>query len=407
MDFNQLSSLSGVLQGVAVIAAGAIAVAAWWSRIIRKSAARDIGLVFRETIQGLSSTEIEVRMASAVLMRRFFDPASELGVGKAPFTKEAISSISAVLRVSDTSEFQKVLADGLRFAPPGSLREADFQRANLTNANLGGQLIDVSRADFFQANLSGATLRNINAREAIFYEATLVGTRFSGADLSGANFTRALVESVDFSHARLAGANFAGAILRNVKMPQESGAQLEGAIIQTVGELRADRSLKVFVSRPGLLDRRQEAQFEAICGALRGNGCILEQLLPERYDQTYVLSNLASRMKTCEGLVVFGFVSLHVKDGVFRPGTEQSRALQNAAYATAWSHVEAGMALMQGIPVLLLSERGVSEGVFDMRVNDPLIFRSRMEDALDTRQQVLPLWLSAVLAVSIAVEDRH
>jgi hypothetical protein len=30
-----------------------------------------------------------------------------------------------------------------------------------------------------------------------------------------------------------------------------------------------------------------------------------------------------------------------------------------------------------------------------------------MEDALDTRQQVLPLWLSAVLAVSIAVEDRH
>lgn len=182
MELEQLSSASGVLQGLGVIggalASGTFLAWQWLKRTIQKTALRDIGLAFNETIRGLSSPDIEVRMASAVLLRRFFDKDSELGVGDTPFANDAINSISAVLRECRTSRFQKVLADGLRFAPQGKLQGADFQGVNLTKASLGGPSVDFSGADFFQANLSGATFRGTTANKAVFVEATLVGTSF-------------------------------------------------------------------------------------------------------------------------------------------------------------------------------------------------------------------------------------
>ena len=79
MNIEQVSSISGVLQGMAVVLGATLVVYGWVSRTIKKSALRDIGLAFNSTIDGLSSPEIEVRMASAVLLRRFFDKVSELG----------------------------------------------------------------------------------------------------------------------------------------------------------------------------------------------------------------------------------------------------------------------------------------------------------------------------------------
>ena len=54
------------------------------------------------------------------------------------------------------------------------------------------------------------------------------------------------------------------------------------------------------------------------------------------------------------------------------------------------------MALMKRIPVLVLSETGVSEGVFDPTVNDPMIFRSKFDECIQTENKVIDLWLGAV-----------
>ena len=398
MDMEQLSTASGLLQGLAVIGTVLISVALivlqWITRTIKKTAMRDIGLAFNETIQGLSSPDIEVRMAYAVLLRRFFDKNTELGVGGTPFANDAINSISAVLRESRTSKFQKVLADGLRFAPPGMLRKADFQGVNLSKASLGGTSLDFSGADFFQANLSGATLRGAIANDAVFVEAVLASTSLKDAQLARADFRRAMIDSVSFDGATLTGARFAGATLRNVTFPANHGANLEGSIVQQAHDPGSTPPLTVFISRPSLLNRAQEQQLESVCKILSRSGCMFEQLLPAHYDQTSVLSNLTKRIRKCQGLVAFGFSSMHIAQGSFRPSTEQSSTIQDVKLATAWNHVEAGMAIMLKMPVLLLSESGVSEGVFDPCVNDPLIFRSTIEDCLNTNNNVLQVWLT-------------
>jgi uncharacterized protein YjbI with pentapeptide repeats len=87
-------------------------------------------------------------------------------------------------------------------------------RANLTRANLYGA--DLSGANLYGANLYGADLSKAN-----LYGANLSGADLSKADLSGANLTRA-----NLSGANLSGANLYGADLTKANL---YGANLSGA----------------------------------------------------------------------------------------------------------------------------------------------------------------------------------
>ncbi len=172
-----------------------------------------------------------------------------------PYAKEAVAVIAGLLRESKTGPVQKVLADGLRYAP--SLSQVDLQSCNLTDAYLGRKqgekkIVCLTNADLFKADLTDASLKGVHAAPAVFREATLVRTVLTDADLTDANLFKAdltdaslkgvhaaravfreatLVRTVltdadlkdaDFRFAELDGANFDGA--------QLDGAQFSGAL---------------------------------------------------------------------------------------------------------------------------------------------------------------------------------
>lgn len=170
-----------------------------------------MGQAFGETVAALASQDEIRRLAAAILLRRFFDRHTEQGDAGAPYQQEAIRVIAALLRTTETGEFQKILADGLAYAP--SLRDADLQRCNLSGAYLGDRLgrIDLSGADLYRADLTGASLRGAIARGTIFYRAHVANAVFDDADLSDA----------DLRDVDMAGARFDGAVL--------DGAQFDGA----------------------------------------------------------------------------------------------------------------------------------------------------------------------------------
>ena len=148
--------------GIAALTFFATIISFLWL-LLRKWITRDnlknIGAAFNQTVKGLAADKIEDRLASAIVMRRFLDEGTEYGVGGAPFAKTAVSVISAILKHAPTSDFQKVLADSLAHAPEHCLIKGDFQRANFAKAYLGK--INLEGSDFFQANLSGASLKAI------------------------------------------------------------------------------------------------------------------------------------------------------------------------------------------------------------------------------------------------------
>lgn len=173
-----------------------------------------VGTAFRDVVESLASDNKTQQMAAAILMRRFFDNNSEQGAGRTPYANEAVAVIAGLLRESESGQIQKVLADGLRYAP--SLSRADLQGCNLTRAYLGHRegdkkIVDLTNADLFEADLTGASLRGVTASGAVFYRAKLVNAVLANAVLTGADFRETQLAGANFDGAQLVGALFSGA----------------------------------------------------------------------------------------------------------------------------------------------------------------------------------------------------
>jgi uncharacterized protein YjbI with pentapeptide repeats len=191
----------------------------------RRDRAAAVGAAFKDVVTSLASDNETLRMAAAILLRRFFDSNSEQGAANLSYANEAVAVIAGLLRETETGAVQKVLADGLRHAP--SLAQADLQGCNLTAAYLGQRrgdtkIVNLTNADLFEADLTRASLKGVNAAGAVFFGATLAGTVLSGANLTDADFRAAKLDGAKFDGARIDGAQFAGAF----NIPAEIASQL-------------------------------------------------------------------------------------------------------------------------------------------------------------------------------------
>ena len=64
------------------------------------------------------------------------------------------------------------------------------------------------------------------------------------------------------------------------------------------------------------------------------------------------------------GALILGFRQIRIDRAELRPGT--SEACELAGWiATPWNQVEGGLALMAGLPLLVVPEDGIAEGIFD------------------------------------------
>lgn len=375
---------------------------------------------FEKVIRALASDNELDRLAAAILLRRFFDPATEAGEGNAPFATETVDVIAAILRVQPSGDFQKLLADGLRYAP--SLRGVDLQRTNLRNAYLGSRKrqmtgaslsspagglaallgrpwpwaarepapargeaagggeapLDLAHADFYRADLSNASLKGAEADGAVFYQCRMKNTVLKRASLRNANFFEADLQGATFDGALLAGATFQGA--RNI--PPALAARLDQAArYPGVEPFAAPNSgtmtlrPTVFVSRPGCLDRARGLVIDGIRGWLEAEGIATLGLARSDYPAAGALGEVQRLMHGCAGVVVFGFGELEVREGRWREGTPDARILSGRLFGTAWSQLESGMAAMHNLPLLVVADPALADGIFDKAVSEHHIYR--------------------------------
>lgn len=211
MTASSIQAWVAIVGTLLTAAAGLLQYFSYRSRRDRLAA---VGAAFSATVESLTSDSEIQRIAAAVLLRRFMRRGTEQAGAGGPYRLEAVEVTAGVLRQVPAGQFQKALADGLRYA--GSLVGADLQRCNLKDAYLGRRtgdrsVLDLSDADFYGADCTGASFRDVVAVGAAFYEAVLDGAVFAGADLRRADFRMARLSGVNFSGARIGGARFQGA----------------------------------------------------------------------------------------------------------------------------------------------------------------------------------------------------
>lgn len=333
----------------------------------RRDQLASIRKAFDEVVDALATGNEERRLASAILLRRFFDGTSEFGLRawlfshrRAPYAKEAVSVAVAVLRGLETGNFQKLLADSLAYAP--DLKSVDLQKTNLQNAYLRPNRsgVTLAGADFYRADLSGASLKNTCVVEGVFYQARLCHTVFKGADLRRANFFQADLTGAQFEGALLAGASFKDA--RNV--PGELVPLLDGngiytsdqpapkQVIGAASQALPSSNRRVFFSMPSHRTAQQQMLVDHFSELLKKEGLLSEELPRSEYPQFGQLSEVRRRMSGCCGAVIFGF-DQHTTESPL-PALSTGASQQEPLGPTPWNHVEAGLAFALDLPLLIM-----------------------------------------------------
>jgi uncharacterized protein YjbI with pentapeptide repeats len=215
----------------------------------RRDRLASVGDSFQATVDGLSSDDPAQRFAGAILLRRFFDPKTEQGGRTAPYAREALDVIAALLRDATPGDFQKLLADGLPYAP--TLERADLQGCHLEDAYLGkrpDRTPNLSAADLFRAHLDRASLKGAVAKETVFYGAVLRDTVLIDCDLTAANFSGADLQGARFEQAVVSGARFDGA--KNIPSDLANLLNADGRVAPASAARGVDRLVRRLRRQP-------------------------------------------------------------------------------------------------------------------------------------------------------------
>jgi hypothetical protein len=365
-----LPDLGGAIPIVSIVISGTVALLGVVGYQSRRAKLAAIRLAFRDAVEMLAAPDMERRLAAAILLRRFLDPRSEHGMRdyrsrrRAPYASDAQNVMAAVLRSIPRGDLQKLLADGLGYAP--TLKSADLQRTNLQDAFLGSRQkkawwnfkatrCSLVHADFYQADLSAASLKGADARQAAFYQARLRNTVLRDANLQEANFFEADLSGANFRGSLLAGASFVSA--RNIPSELAPFIDAEGLYFSSKPApspaAAKPKSRQVFLSAPSNRTPTQDSICERLAEMLNRDGLVLDSLPPHDYPPSGALAEVARRIGGCAGVVVLG---------LSRGGPESDTL---SAGTTPWTHVEAGLAYGRDVPLLLLREPAVSTGAFD------------------------------------------
>lgn len=138
---------------------------------------------------------------------------------------------------------------------------------------------------------------------------------------------------------------------------------------------------QVFVSRPGLLSNVQSDSYRRWLGWATASGLTLRCLPRSAYERD-PWHQLREILGSVDGALIFGFQQLQVSSGTWRRDTSEERR-GHAFWTSPWTQVEAGMAIMVGVPVLILSDPGLEDGVLSPQTWTELVIGVPMDGEPD------------------------
>lgn len=134
----------------------------------------------------------------------------------------------------------------------------------------------------------------------------------------------------------------------------------------------------VFLSRPTSVDRHQHFFCRRVVIALEEQELQPRTLGVTDYPSKAPLGEVLRLMTNCDGAIVLGLRQLRVETGLAKEQTDHEADVRDLLLPTAWNQIEAGMAVALALPLLIIREKGVSSGVFDVGSSDQFVHQAEM-----------------------------
>lgn len=317
---------------------------------------------FDTLVAQLTSDNKTAQLSAAILLRRYFKDTKKKR--HVDLKIETVNVISSLLKTLPASVFQKTLADGLAYAV--DLSKCDLQKTNLQDVLLDNkyQQVVMNEADLFLADLSYANLEGITAHGIIFYRAILFCTRIKNCDFTNANFRGADLTGVSFKNCILKGADFTDAL----NVPPAISDALANGIFQTEGYISAkheSQNKSIFFSMPGIMSKEDELMTKDFKRLLEEKGYDVIYYKSDEYPRFGQFNKVRQDIMRSTGMIAFGLKQLNIHNASYRPGTESEEEWKEKWLSTPWNEIEVGMGLMKGMPILLVTDPAIKNGVFD------------------------------------------
>lgn len=384
------------LSGIAVVSTAIVAFTyVIIETITHKKEKTEILNSFSETVKQLASDNSESQLSAAILLRRFINV--KLGFRGKFLYDETINVISSLLRTLPTGIYQKTLGDGLAYA--ADLSEKDLQKTNLQDLYLGNKTckIIMRKTDMYMSDLSYALLQNIDGNGIIFYNAILLCTVIKDCDFTNANFNGADLTNVKMKNVLLTGASFNNAS----GVPEIIKEKLEDGIFkgeQPITTSQKEDAKTIFFSMPGVMTKYDEVITKEYKRLLESKGYDVIYYIKDDYPKFGQFNKVKESINRSSGVIAFGFKQLNIVDGVLRPHTNNELNLSSKWLTTPWTDIEVGMALMTKLPILLVHDTDITDGVFDDNLNE--CFVGKISTEIDIRRiernPVFENWINKV-----------
>lgn len=127
------------------------------------------------------------------------------------------------------------------------------------------------------------------------------------------------------------------------------------------------KEISLFLSKPSNknLNSDQVIMLDKLKEVLKSNGIGTNFLEPEYYSKDKPIQKVRNVLEKCHGVIIVGFKQVHISNGIAKRGSESSSKLKDVFLPTRWNDIEAALAFANDIPILVISEEGVSGGIFD------------------------------------------
>ncbi|WP_429844364.1 hypothetical protein [Brevibacillus sp. FIR094] len=122
----------------------------------------------------------------------------------------------------------------------------------------------------------------------------------------------------------------------------------------------------IFVSRPNALDNNQKSTVLTIQNLLETRGMCSRTIGATDFPNVSPMKAVEQLMRQCSGAVILGFPQMIVQKGISKPSTCQEMGIKNKLLPTPWNQIEASMAFMLGLPMLIIRNQGIDGGIFDV-----------------------------------------
>lgn len=133
----------------------------------------------------------------------------------------------------------------------------------------------------------------------------------------------------------------------------------------------------IFISRPTHIGEEFEVHYCAFERLLISDGLQPYRLGAGSYTLDAPLKGVIDLMDICKGAIVLGYPKYEISASI-RKGGESERQIM-LAFPTPWNQIEATLAYVKHLPVLIVAHEGVTGGVFDPGVTGQYVLKKNLK----------------------------